>query len=363
MVDKYIIRTSDRYQFRKCRQLWDFTSKLRQNWEYQPGIEALDFGTAIHAGLEHYYDPMTWGQERVQQSACTVAFAASMGEWKRRLVAANQWESRADIWNEHNELGRGMLQHYFEHYADEKERYRPVRSEVEFEVPIPYPPEFGDMREQGIEPNADFELLYKWKPVVYQGRIDLIVEDLRDERLWILDHKTAAQFGQTEHLELDPQCKSYSWAAKKMLGLDIAGVIYSELRKKVPNDPVVLNNGTLSKNKNQGTTVEKYKAKIAELGQDASYYFDFLETLKESQQEYFRRIEVVYAGYELGRQERDIILEALDMIDNPRIYPNPSRWNCNGCQFRSPCLMLQDGSDAEWHLKNSGLYIRRGNSD
>ena len=57
MPDKLIVRTSDRGTFRRCRELWNFTSKIRENWEYVPGVEALDFGTAIHAALEVYYDP------------------------------------------------------------------------------------------------------------------------------------------------------------------------------------------------------------------------------------------------------------------------------------------------------------------
>jgi CRISPR/Cas system-associated exonuclease Cas4 (RecB family) len=202
------------------------------------------------------------------------------------------------------------------------------------------------------------QLTYRGIPVFYQGRIDLILEDMRDGLYWILDHKTAAQFGQTEHLELDAQCGSYVWGLKKMLNLDVQGIIYSESRKKVPKRPDVLKNGNLSKNKNQGTSYYAYLEAIEEGGHEIGFYREFLDYLQTEGQEYFRRMQVHRSRAELASIERNIQQEAIDMLNNPSIYPNPDRWNCNGCVFRTPCLMRQDNSDWQWHLDNSGLYIR-----
>jgi hypothetical protein len=354
----YIIRTSDRGNFKRCRQKWDFESKMRQNWEYTPGIEPLDFGTAIHHALEAYYEPEFWaGDREVAENLSVLNFRMSMNDWRDRMKKAQQWEGNRDKWNELNELGEGMLLHYFMWAPNADRNYRPVKSEIEFEVPIP--------ASQGIQVNSGFSsregtLHFCGKPVVYQGRIDAIFEDLRDGSLWIVDHKTAAQFGQTEHLELDQQCGSYYWACKKQLGLDIAGVIYSELRKKAPKEPEILKSGLPSKNKSQSTTPEIYRKKLAELGLDEAPYTDFLQTLQNDGQMYFRRIEIHRSEDEIAALEANIVNEAIDMLDNPRIYPNPSRWNCNGCQMRTPCLLTQEGNDAEWFMNNSPLYVRRG---
>jgi len=365
--EKIIIRTSDRGQFKRCRVLWDFTSKMRLNFEYSPGIEPLDFGIAIHAGAEVYYDPALWdGPPEVRENLAKAAFQQHMIDWQKRIKAADQWEGRKEVWQEHLVMGLGMLDHYFLWAPNADKGWRPVKSEIEFEVPIPVSKEAMWTLPQGFQavgPDDDMVLYYDGRPVVYQGRVDLILQNEETGELWILDHKTAAQFGQTEHLELDQQCGSYYWALKQLLGLDIAGVIYSEWRKKVPKEPDMLKSGLPSKNKSQSTTPELYKKKLEELGLDIEMYADFLQTLQNDGQQYFRRIPIHRSAEELKALEANIVNEAIDMIDNPRIYPNPSRWNCNGCQFRSVCLMRQEGSDWKWYINSSKLYTKRGGTN
>lgn len=362
-AEAIIIRTSDRGQFKRCRTLWDFTSKMRHNFEYSPGIEPLDFGIAIHAGAEAYYDPVLWdGPPEVREGLAKAGFMEHMNDWKARIKAADQWDARKTVWEEHVVMGIGMLEHYFLWAPNADQGWRPVKSEIEFEVPIPVTP---GTKLPGLEFSitSDNTLQYQGVPVVYQGRVDLILEKESTGELWILDHKTAAQFGQTEHLELDQQCGSYYWALRQQLGLDIAGVIYSEWRKKVPKEPDMLKSGLPSKNKSQATTPELYKKKLEELGLDTEMYADFLQTLQNDGQQYFRRIPIHRSTEELKALEANIVNEAIDMINDPRIYPNPSRWNCNGCQFRSPCLMRQEGSDWDWYLNSSKLYTKRGGTN
>lgn len=366
-IEPLIIRTSDRGQFKRCRQLWDFTSIMRGNYQYAPGVEPLDFGTAVHKGLEVYYDPTTWdGPSEVKEQMCLAAFRGSMNLWRERIRATGMWEQMSETFTEHWVLGEGMLEHYFLWAPHEDRNYRPVRVEAEFEVGIPVdmhaelPRGFSAKCKFGDE----FATLHYWEvPVVYQGRIDLIFQDLRDGTLWIYDHKTAAQFGQTEHLELDQQCGSYVWACKKILGLDVSGVIYGELRKKAPKDPDILQSGLPSRNKSQSTTPEMYRAYLQEKGIPEEPYQDFLQSLAADGQQYFRRIEVHRSDAEMAALEANIVNESIDMIDNPRIYPNPSRWNCNGCKFRTPCLMVQEGNDAAWYLDNSNMYEKRTKGD
>jgi hypothetical protein len=144
-----------------------------------------------------------------------------------------------------------------------------------------------------------------------------------------------------------------------MLGLDIAGVIFQDIRKKVPEKPRVLKSGELSKDKSQNTTAQLYRATISELGLDPTRYSEHLAWLADNEQEYFRRIQVDRNSTELDITGLHVLNEALDMFGEPRIYPNPDAFNCNGCQFKEPCVMRQDGSDWKWHLDNSLLYERR----
>lgn len=319
-----IIRTSDRGTFKRCRTLWDFRSKIRQNYEPYARTQPLDFGTAIHAGLEAYYNPDTWGSLTMQQIAARHAFLESIDEIQQKVkFGALEFEEQ---FNEDRELGLAMLDNYFT-WAPSQDNFKPILTEIEFEVPMIF------WRHGHLQ---DF---------VYQGRVDLVVED--EFGYWIVDHKTAAQLAGVDWLPLDDQCGSYAWALQKMLGLKIRGVIYSELRKKAPHPPLVLKNGQLSKNKQQDTSLEMYLAAIKENNLDEDDYTEFLDYLVENPKDWFRRTPVQYTQRQLELQEERIKLEAREMLMNPNIYPSPSRINCQGCQFFAPCLAVQEGSDPQ----------------
>lgn len=364
-----VIRTSDRGQFRRCRLKWDFSSKIRRSYEYTAGVEPLDFGIAVHEGADVYYDPLRWNNPReLVQYEATQAFIESLLKWKRRLMKVEMWDTQKARWGELMELGVGMLEHYYLWAPENDTWFTPVKSEIEFEVPIPVPPSLRDyvLNLKRFRTNADGYLEFytggmtgDWVIVVYQGRLDLLAEDHETGKYVIIDHKTAAQFGQVSHLELDTQCGSYKWALRKMLNLAVDKVVYSEWRKDVPHPPKLLKSGLLSQNKAQATTVEMYKAEIKRLGHNPAWYEDFLPRLKEKETVYFRRTPVDRSDTELNNIEWNICAEAIDMLNDPLIYPNPDRWNCNGCQFQQPCIMKQDGSDWQWHLEKSGLYTLR----
>jgi len=362
VTDKLIIRTSDRESFRRCRQAWDFGSKIRQNWDYVPGVEPLDFGTAIHAALEVYYDPRRWGDDRsVVEQEGVMAFSNHMADWKRRLHKSRQWDMMEDEWRAHNVLGRGVLKHFYTWAPVMDDQWEPLKSELEFEVPIPIPDGFvipvgwGRSPENNLLKVVDDKLI----PVVYQGRIDLIARNIRTNKVYIIDHKTRGQFGDYEHYELDTQASSYAWVLKKILKIDVHGIIFQELRKKAPQEPKVLKRGALSKDKGQSTTAEIYRAAVLRAGHPIAEYEDFITFLETEGQQYFRRIQVDRSEKELEIIGRNVIDEAIDMLDNPRIYPSPSGINCNGCRYREPCLMKQDGSDSQYYLDHSLLYERR----
>lgn len=372
MVDteeaKWVIRTSDRGQFKKCREFWNFKSPLRRNLQPLAGPKPLDFGIAVHAGLQEYYDPERWfypNRKAVEMLAIKTFWElCNEQEDKRKLTGLWDDDVAADF-DERRELGKGMLEHYFS-YAPEKDKdWRPVYVEVEFEVPmdVPWGETFVNLDEyphlSHVDPvqSKGGVLYYKGYPVVYQGRLDVIMEYIPDGTYWIWDHKTAGQFREDmSHLDMDPQVGSYAWAIWRQLGLNIEGVIYNELRKGVPKPPKELKNGGFSQNKQQDTTYELYKRTLEGAGEDLLQYTEMLEHLKQKPNRFFRRTPVYRNPTELEILGNNASKEALDMLDRPRIYPNPSAFNCYDCPFKPPCLMKQEGSDPEFLLKDSGLY-------
>jgi hypothetical protein len=364
LSEKLIVRTSDRQTFRKCRQLWDFRSKVRQAWDYVPGITPLDFGIAIHKGMEIYYDPARWDDYRdIVEAETIVAYLEVMDDWKKRLREANQWDLMRSEFEEHRALGQDMFNHYFTWAPKQNERdgWVPLKAEIEFEVPIPVPSGFG-LPEGFVSIDGNLHKVIPrigapiYIPIVYQGRVDLIVYDELTGKYIIVDFKSAAQFADTQHWDTDTQVGSYCWAIKQQLNIDTQGFVIEELRKKAPSLPNVLKKGGLSKNKNQSTTYEMYKQAIRDGGHNEADYEDILDYFKHNQQEYFRRISVNRNPGEMERMGILILMEAIDMFNDPFIYPHANRWNCSGCAFYTPCLLKLEGSDEQDYLKRSVMY-------
>ena len=328
MTDRYIIRTSERLAFKRCRRQWDYSSDNRQGLEPIRNAVALNFGTAVHAAMAVYYDPKTWGDD-VRVETIT-AFDLS--------ILSMKGDVPDDKYQELKDLGRGMLKYYFM-WAPRYDRGQPILVEQEFEVPIPDPYGLSD------------QLYWEGIPVFYQGRFDKLEVD--DGEYWLDDYKTCVSFCDPEILELDEQCKSYAWAAQLQLGIPIVGIKYTELRKSVPHPPKELVRGGLSVAKNQLTTFELFVATARRLGYPLEPYLDYLDFLKESPKQFVRRSRNHYSQKELENQGIQIGLEAIDMLNDPSIYPSPNRMECQRCAFRTPCLAENDGSDVEWILNDS----------
>lgn len=330
------IHTSDRNHFRRCRQAWDFGSPLRQRYKGVVGIPALDFGVAIHKALEVYYDPkLQTVTKGVREALALASFHEELKEQQHKVPLEMRNETLQERWTEQSQLGSAMIKHYFLWAPKRDTKLVPKYSEIEFEVPIPT---FGN-------------------DVVYRGRIDLIAEDDHGD-LWIIDHKTTAQFNEDmEWLDLDTQGSAYYWALWQQLGLQVSGVIYNQLRKSAPKDPEVLIGAKLSRNKSQRTSAEWYQHTLQVMNLPAAEYADFLAFLRnEPSKQFFRRIQVHRSPRQLEVIESQIVREVSDMLTDPHIYPNPGLFNCRGCSYRAPCMALHDGSDVDYILNVSGLF-------
>lgn len=71
-------------------------------------------------------------------------------------------------------------------------------------------------------------------PVMWTGKIDMVIS--KDGDLWLLDHKTASQFGDTyfEGFHLASQFRGYAYALLKSLGQQVKGVCVNVLAIRKP---------------------------------------------------------------------------------------------------------------------------------
>lgn len=349
-VGKHVIRTSDRIQFKRCRRSWDFSSFTRMNVRPEFNPKPLDFGIALHEAWGVYYDPDFWHipRESIMDTAIAKFLATCDEQLKtyRDRGLEMDYELEKDF-NERKDLGVNMLQHYVK-WAKPLDNFTPVRVEYDFEVPI-IDPDTGEQMYCVCPEHMDDP----WQ-VVYRGRIDGIVKDELGF-YWILEHKTAGILGDPGHLVLDEQCTSYAWALLHY-GIRVKGVIYNEALKDYPTPPTRLVNTrqgrNYSVNKQQRTTYDVYLQTLIDNDEDISLYEDILQYFKDNGNPYFRRTQVHRNEYELKNLGIQVAYEARDHLrPDLHIYPNPSRINCGGCSYKQPCIMMNDGSDWEWYIK------------
>jgi hypothetical protein len=68
MTWAYIINSSDRRWFKRCRRAWDMGARARQNYKPIKLMQVFDFDRAIRDALAVYYFPgiggTTWSVDR-----------------------------------------------------------------------------------------------------------------------------------------------------------------------------------------------------------------------------------------------------------------------------------------------------------
>lgn len=393
------IHTSERRSFRACRRRWDWLFKQG----YYPKVTAkpLEFGVAFHKAMEVYYEPKTWSWDREVVGARAITSFIDKCEEQKKYALETTGHLYLDDelegdYADRVELGVGMLNYYFTQVAPILDKgWKPVFVEVGFMVPITHPEtgeeaiwckcdrcwekfckseQYQEMREhclssckscagdfnRGEEYFVDGLREGHWNglPVVYAGRIDMLAVD-SSGNYWIFDWKTARSIADRyEFLYLDDQIGSYVWALKKILQLPIRGFIYHEQRKGYPQPPKknkVRRLGCIfSVAKNQDvdykTYLETVQAEDAE-AYEAGLYDEMLEYLKNEGITYYARHQIIKTTVELDEIEKNIGLEALDIVDpNLRIYPSAGRFGCNFCAFQQPCLDKNSGGDYEYVL-------------
>jgi hypothetical protein len=250
--------------------------------------------------------------------------------------------------------------------------FTPLGVEVPFEVPLGFRCKCDicfNRYAKHFKIERPFESLigrFEGLPVTYGGRVDMIAIDKHD-RLWITDWKTTTRIldeGKEESfLELEDQISSYVVAFHK-LGRPVAGFIYHEQKKAVPEEPKLLlrkmKGRSYSTAQNQNTSYNIFYKKIFEedrVALEEGAYDEYLQWLRLEGPRFHQRHQVSRNATQIANAWDDMVAEAHDIIDNPRVYPQPGRFSCNTCAYRQPCLGQNMGEDYQYTLKT--LFEKR----
>lgn len=316
-----IIRTSERKLKKRCGQAWYWAYRegLRKN-----GQEAVPlwFGTGIHECLAQWYER---GSKRGVHPADY--WLDWVGEEERHVRTATNDDYNKDVWIDAHALGEAMMVGYVEKYGAD-DHWDVISTEQPFQLDIPYP------EGPGVYP-GDRRIL-----AIYAGTFDGAYRDLRDDTIWLMEHKTAKTIS-TAHLPLDDQAGAYWAVATKVLiaqgllkkGEKISGIMYNFLRKGMPDErdkndkgEALNKNGSVSKNQPSPLFVRE------------PVYRDRRERATQ-----LRRIQVEALDMEFARNNPDMVTK------------NPTMDCSWGCAFFEMCQLHEKGGD-DWKEFRDGAF-------
>ncbi len=337
---KVIIRTSDRSSFKRCRRKWGWHSGLRSNLESRDSPSYFWIGTGGHFALEDYHGYNHFGHP-------VEAFNAYVAACKR--FHQKHKHGLPDDWKDQTELAQGILEHYLV-WLQNREAHKTVwldgvpQVEIKCEIPLPIPPPQG------------------FDEVVYQLTLDRLVEI--EGEYWITDYKFYKQFAQGL-LEFDQQMGAYIWGAQTIFDKPIAGAIFHEFVKKIPNDPRILASGKLSSAESQGTTHYVYREALVNMygsvdkapKLNVRCLNDLAAQESPDRDNFIKRTKTRRTLTQQQAQGSLILLEAVDMLDpDLPLYPNPTRDCSWDCTLQDICLMID--RDDDWKPLLNDLTIQ-----
>ena len=331
----FIARTSDRILFKRCRRLWGWMSVNGQNRKMRIEADYFWFGTGVHFALEDFHGLNIYGHPAIAFKAYAMA-----------TVAAGRAPA---LWREMELLGMGSMSYYAEMFLRNRE---PLQTLIWNGVPQ-------------VEVNARIDLGVRapdGRKLLYGFTLDRVIEDEYGQ-LWIVEYKTAKSF-RVHHFDIDDQITAYCWAAWRLYGKPVAGVVYQQHKKSLPSLPKILSTGKISTDARQSTTAGLYGEMLRSVygppsswpSQNIILYNKLLAEEDEDKDRFVRRDKVERNLRQLQSFEAKLLMEIEDMArDDLPLYPNPSK-DCEwGCPLQSACVAMDRGDD--WlHLLEAYTY-------
>lgn len=357
----HCIHSSERKTFRGCRQKWYWTF-IEHLMPYSP-IKPLEFGIAIHKGMEVFFNPETWKTVSTEEKLkkALVVFDEENDEQRRRFLKQKFAEDHLDDYEQRKQLGAGMLTYYAREIHPKWDTWiKPVLTEVPFHVELKN--DDGTNVECNNSPSCG-QSHPNPAPCTLDGRLDVLMEDTVNGGYYVFDWKTAGTLlSNDKHLYMDDQINTYSAALRYELGIDVKGFIYVELAKGYPQAPKPLKRKTAGKmysvSKTQPTNYEFAQSTFKLFDKDAyeeGLYDEYLEFLQSKDAPKFHQRFVIRQNDEKAKNVlRNTAMEAMDMTrENLLIYPSPGKFNCPNCAFYEPCIEKLNGEDYNYTLESN----------
>jgi len=318
----YRIRVSDRTAFKRCRRAWDLGSRNRQNFEPNSAPGVINLERAVRDALAVYYFPGMWEWSR------TIVQPLVHKALERSVQSQTQAQTDAHAQQEALDRGHVLLDAYAA-WAPTVDHFTPLRIETDFEVDIPDPTAPGASL---VTPDGE--------PIQYTDRVDLLAVD-DDDAYWVIQHRLVVdQWAADDALQLDERTIAWCWAWPQFyLGMRVAGTMYNEIRAD-PGEP-----STIVPSQVAGQHHVRHRRMYARSTAVPR------ERVHAEGTESFRRTRIPRDEAELAAAGTDLAVEADAATSTSlKIYPTPAPEICPRCSYRPPCLLLNEGGDAEAEL-------------
>lgn len=313
----YQVSPSEIVSYLRCRRKWWYGNKKRMS----PirGSSTMYMGTMIHELLHAL---------RISMPAVDMLKQLEKeAEDKYRAAFGFGWSpTEREYWWDQATLARAIVDYYLEHWGIQcpENVFGGVSlySEQTFAVPIP---------------GTDVELI---------GTMDAVLDV--DSMLWVMDHKTHkhSKFRKREEIITDWQFLAYTWAARKLFGKNVTGIVYDGIWQSVPpSEFPILKSGQLSKSWARVKVFPPYRyaqavQQYCETQAERKKYWETLQKLTHlyasDNTPYHCREWVDIGSRRLKEFERKLVCVVKEMFDDPFIYPNP-QGSCWDCSFNDLC--------------------------
>lgn len=344
-----VISNSDRVAFRKCRRAWDWGSHLRRGLRTPVQRSPLWFGSGFHYALEDFHGPKF--------------YPSLESAWDDYVQATTKQFGQDNLPMEHAALGdlaHAMFFYYRDIWLEAGGRPKLKTLKVNGVPQVEVPLEFEVPVAPKLLKKAGFDR------AVCRFIADRIVED-EFGLLWMVDYKALARFPNIGALELDPQITQYLLGVQLLYNRPFGGLIYQSHLKAACNTARELKpkkgqtRGDISCAANQGTCHTLYRMALIDRYGDVTLASDeqqeLLRELRNKESEhadaFIRRDWMTRNQRVIANEAKNIVLDAEEMLDTPRIYHAPSdRCTDQGCAFYLPCVEKERGENFEFTLKN-----------
>lgn len=284
----------------------------------------LSSGTFIHAGLNALSKGLPVLDEIDREytkevERFTTAYVKAVGT----IPDSSEFDVLADVLdNARHVVGRYINQYGTNPVAP---KYNVTHAEQTFRVPIP---------------GTDHFLI---------GTFDRIMTDTKGDT-FVGEIKTFDRRPNFEDLQNRPQFSGYAWALSLLTGTAVNGVLYDGINRKLPKEPAILKNGSVSKAWSDTLDYALYVDMIQRSGGNLFDYEEILTRIIERDNSgnnpFFVRFFVPISEGQRRSFEEQLVSIVKDM-EQAVVYPNfqmTCAWDCN---VRNLCSAMQNKEDVQ----------------